>query len=540
MFQLRPYQQRVVDAIRASLNQGMISPCASVATGGGKTIILSELARSMIERGHRVCVLTHVRELIGQVERTAVAMLGRDKVGVIAAGLNRNDPMRPMQICQIQTVGRRPHVIGPVRVCIIDENQQVNHEGGQYLKVIEALRVMTPDMRLIGLSATPFRTTTGLIYGPGRMFQECVERVGMRELIDAGYLTPIVGKTGDKDFKVEGVHMRGGDFVPSELEDYMTDEGKIRRATADFLARTADRQRVLVFTCGLKHNKMLLDEIKKVEYRAESVDGTMPDGQRDAILKRFRDGVTKYLFNCAILTTGYDDPGIDGIVMLRPTRSPGLLLQCAGRGLRKQDGKANCLFLDYGNCLQHLGPLDTIEESITQPKKKKEKGAAPTKVCDECNTVLAASAMVCTTCGKEFPRNLKHEEKAADVDVLSGDQTADVASIRVRKHAKPDRPTTLRIDYISPIGLMLASEFLSISPEANVYARRKSMQALASWPGGIFRLVGDTLYSAYDQTGLTALAVDDIVRLAMRLPPPAKIKIRRDGKYFTVVSKQFA
>ena len=535
---LRPYQQRVVDSIIDALNGGMMSPCASVATGGGKSAILSALAAKFIAKGHNVVALTHVRELIGQLERTALRLVPADKVGVIATGLGRKDPLRQFQICQIQTVGRRPHTIGPRRVCIIDEHHLLNHEEGQYLKTIEALRVMTPDMRLIGLSATPFRSATGLVYGPGRMFDDCVARVGMRELIAEGFLTPIVGKTGDRNFKISGVHMQGGDFKPSELQDFMADEAKVGRAVADFMPQVQDRRQVLIFSSGIKHNAMIVEAVKKYDQRAESIDGEMPTGQRDAILNRFRAGVTRLLVNASLLTTGYDDTGIDAICMLRPTRSPGLLLQCAGRGLRIREGKANCLFLDYGGCLQHFGPLDTIEENITA-KVKGPPGQAPTKVCD-CGTVLSAAALICPTCGKEFPRLLKHEEISSSAAVTSDTPiTYEISRIYARRHQKKGSPMTLRLDYCDKIGLPVASEWLSISPEADAYAHAKSIKTLEKWPESPFRRVGDTLYKLGTTGQLDKLDTDGIVEHAARLKAPLRITTMRDGKYVRITKKDF-
>jgi DNA repair protein RadD len=535
---LRDYQVATVAALRDALNRGVSAPCVSVATGGGKTVIIAALAKELAAKGHHIVVLTHSRELIRQLDRTLCRFLDPSKVGVIAAGLGRKDEPRQVQICQIQSVGRNPDRIGPRRIVIVDELQSVNHEQGQYLTTIEHLRVKTPDLRLIGLSATPFRTTTGLCYGKGRMFDECVHRVGMRELIDAEWLTPIIGKTGDKDFKVEGVAMRGGDFKPDELEKFMADQSKVDRAVADMMPRMEGRRQVLVFTTGLKHNAMIVDAIKKYDSRVESIDGTMENNQRDSILNRFANGTTRFVPNCAILTTGYDDSGIDGIVMLRPTRSPGLLIQCAGRGLRKRDGKPNCLFLDYGGSLSHFGPLDQIEENITL-KKRGPPGKAPTKVCD-CGTVLHLSAIKCPDCGKEFPRQLNHAEQAADEPVLSDEpKWVEVKGLQARRHQKQGSPPCLRIDYLDGLGLPVANEWLSVHPEANLYAYQKSINALTGWPNGCFKKLGDTLYYQPATGGLTKLDFDGIVAHAAWLPPPSRVRLLKEGKYWRVTKKEF-
>lgn len=527
-----------MDAIIDGLNKGMRSVCVSMPTASGKTATLSALVQRFISKGHNACVITHVRELITQIERTAKEFVPEDQIGVIAAGLRRKDEPRKLQICQIQTVGRRPSMIGPRRIVIVDELQLINQEQGLYIKTIEALKVMDPDLRLVGLSATPWRTQSGLAYGDGRIFQDCVYRIGMRELVADGYLTPIVGKTGDKEFKVEGVAMRGGDYKPDELEHFMLDRAKVDRAVDDMIPRCAERNQVLVFAVSRKHSEMIAESIRRYDQGVMTLDGTTETGMRDRITSAFRERGFKYLCNVGVLTTGFDDPGIDAICMLRPTRSPGLLLQIAGRGLRLDPRKKDCLFLDYGGCLSYFGPLDTIEENITD-KRRGRKGAAPTKVCPDCDTVLHAAALVCTTCGKVFHRLLKHEEKATDAPAMSDTPiTWNCHGIVARPHRKPGKPMTLRIDYQDDIGIPMASEWLSIHHDSTLYAYRKSIKQLAAWPGSPFLVVGDLVYRK-DKMTTSPLTPEEIVDLAKQLPAPTKITTIRDGKYVRVTHKEF-
>jgi DNA repair protein RadD len=536
---LRPYQQEVVDAISAALNEGCMSPCVSVPTGGGKSAIISALAQRYVPKGHSVSVLTHVRELIRQLESTCQQFLPASDIGVVAAGLGRKDGIRPLQICQIQSVFRKPQLIGPRKVLIIDEAHLTNHDEGTYKKTIEWMRTQVPSMRLIGLSATPFRASTGLIYGEGRLFEKCVARIGMRRLIDEGYLTPIIGKTADKDFNGDKLHMRGGDFKPDELSDFMADTHKVRNAVRDVLAKTKDRKQVLIFSCGIKHSAMIVDELRQQGAVAESVDGEMDAAKRDRILADFRAGNIQYLTNAQILTTGYDDPGIDCIVILRPTRSPGLLLQMAGRGLRLKEGKTNCLLLDFGGCLSYFGPLDTIEENISS-KEKGPPGAAPTKVCPDCDTVLHAAALLCPTCGKKFERNLKHEEVAAEAPVMSNEpQVWGVKTMTVRRHEKPGKPPTLRLDYSGGTGFVFASEWLSIDQMSDHYAYQKAIKTLSEWPGNPWTKLGDTLYSKGADGRLAKATFDTILEQARTLRPPTTITTVREGKYLAVKKRSF-
>ena len=537
--ELRPYQEEAVKAILDSLNAGKKSVCVNMATGTGKSLTLASLAQRFTAKGHHVTAITHVRELIRQLESAALTFLPKEQVGVIAAGLGRKDPPRQFQICQIQSVGRNPDRIGPRRIVIIDELQLINQEKGQYAKVIDALRIKTPDLRIVGLSATPWRTVGGLSYGPGKMFEECVYRYDMRQGIRDGFLCPMVGKTGDKDFHIEGVATLGGDYKPDELENFMADQIKVSRAIADCVPRTKDRNQCLVFCVGRRHMAMVAETLAKAGQSVGCIDGTMGEAERDKVLASFRNRQFKWLCNVGVLTTGFDDTGIDAIIMLRPTKSPGLLLQIAGRGLRKDPRKENCVFLDYGGNLSFWGPLDSIEETITD-KKPGKKGQAPTKVCPECDTVLPASATVCTTCGKLFPRVLRHEEEASDAPVTSDTPIKmDVSSINIRPHHKAGKPMTMRIDYVSSLGIPQASEFLSISPEANMYAYRKSLKELANWKDSPFKLMGDTLYLRQADGQLRELDTQGIISAATTLTPPVSITTIRDGKYVSITKKVF-
>lgn len=348
--QLRPYQQRVVDSIRRALNAGMKTPCASVATGGGKTWILTTMAQTFTQKIKRCLTLTHVKELVGQLS-AAATHIGLDH-GVYAASLDRRDTKYMYTIAQIQSVHKRMFDLGAFDVVFVDECHLISDEdSSMYQRALDTLRTMNPDVRVVGLSATPFRMKEGLVYGPGKMFEACVEHVKMRELIETGYLTPLIGKNADRKFDASALHMRGGDFIAGELEDFMADQIKVSQAVGELVTQCSDRKRVLVFSSGNKHSRMIVDELTKLGQSSALVNGEMGITERDTIIAASRSGEVKYLVNCAVLTTGYDDPAIDCVAILRPTRSPGLLLQMAGRGLRLSPGKSSCLILDYGGCI---------------------------------------------------------------------------------------------------------------------------------------------------------------------------------------------
>jgi DNA repair protein RadD len=439
---LRPYQARVVEAIRSALNGGMMNPCATIPTGGGKTAVIMEMAHTFTTKGHRCLVLTHVAELIGQLAGTAVRC-GMNPC-VFAASLKRREYKGILVIGQIQTVYKTMHSLDAFSVVFVDESHLINPEGeGMYRTAIEALRSMNPKVRVIGLSATPFRMGSGLIYGPGQMFDDCVASVSMRELIDEGYLTPLVGKNADRAFN--------GD----------EDNEKVRTACRELVVQAADRRRWLIFGSSIAHAEMIVEELRALCISAEMISGTTPTAQRDDILARHRAGEFTALVNCAVLTTGYDDPQIDCVAILRPTRSPGLFLQMVGRGLRIHPSKASCLILDFGGCLEALGPIDTIEERVRERREAKGlAGSCPMKTCPDCSNVVFTGQKACS-CGHEWPRNLNHEVQASTAQLFSGatEHAVQRASYSVNS-AKPGKSECIRITYWDGPITQICNEFL--------------------------------------------------------------------------------
>lgn len=197
---------------------------------------------------------------------------------------------------------------------------------------------------------------------------------------------------------------------------------------------------------------------------------------RDLLLERFKSGELRFLCNVNVLTTGFDAPNVDCVVLLRPTMSPGLYYQMVGRGFRLAPGKQNCLVLDFGgNVLRH-GPVDAIQIE----KRELGGGEAPLKECPICQSMILAGYATCPHCGYTFPppEKQKHDAKATDAGILSGqgnDDRYEVHDIFYRVHKKkdggPDAPKTMRVDY--QLGLNhWQSEFICF--EHTGFARQKA------------------------------------------------------------------
>ena len=480
MIVLRPYQEAAKDAVYTHLRTRDDNPCVVLPTAAGKTPVIAAICKDAVERWHgRVAILAHVKELLEQSADKLRLVAPELPFGVYSAGLKQRNTEQPVIVAGIQSVYKRACELGPFDLVIVDEAHMVPPEGdGMYRQFLADAHVVNPNLRVIGMTATPYRMNDGLICTPDHFLNHVCYDVGIRELIADGYLSPLITKASRQVVDTSGLHRRGGEFIAGEVEGLMDDDVLVESACREIIDYTADRCSVLIFAAGVHHGQhvaRVLTEKHGVE--CGFVCGETPTADRDRLLTRFKDGDLKYLCNVNVLTTGFDAPNIDCVAMLRPTLSPGLYYQMVGRGFRLHPGKDNCLVLDFGgNVLRH-GPVDAID---VQQAGSSGDGERPAKCCPECQSVIAAGFRVCPDCGFEFPppeRN-QHDARASEAGILSGQTTdteydvLDVAwSVHQKRGADEDAPRTMRVDY--QLGLNhWQPEWVCF--EHNGYARRKA------------------------------------------------------------------
>ena len=215
---------------------------------------------------------------------------------------------------------------------------------------------------MIGFTATPYRLDSGMLHeGKGALFTDIAYEVSVRQLIDDGYLCPLVSKAAETKLDVSGVGSRGGEFIPGQLQAAV-DLPEITEAAIDEVVRLgADRRSWLAFCAGVEHATHVAEAIRARGFTAATIFGDTPKPERDRIIAAFKRGEIRALASMGVLTTGFNAPGVDLIAMLRPTKSTGLYVQMAGRGTRLAPGKADCLVLDFaGNVARH-GPIDAVK-----------------------------------------------------------------------------------------------------------------------------------------------------------------------------------
>jgi len=373
---LRPYQQEAVARTVAHF-RGSDEPAVVVLpTGSGKSLVIAELAR--LARG-RVLVLAHVRELVAQNHAKYLAYgLEAD---IFSAGLGRKESGRQVVFGSVQSVVRHlervaatDHPRGPFTLLVIDECHRVSPaEDSSYRQVIDHLRMANPRLKILGLTATPYRLGQGFIFhrhhhgmvrgDEASFFRDCVFEQPLRLMVKQGYLAEprrIDAAVERYDFSALAPASTGR-FREEELNRVVAGHRATPGIIAEVVARAADRQGVMLFAASVAHAEEILGYLPAGE--AALVAGDTPSVERERIIDAFKARELKYLVNVAVLTTGFDAPHVDMIAILRPTESVSLYQQIVGRGLRLSPGKVDCLILDYAG-----NPWDLYAPEVGSPK----------------------------------------------------------------------------------------------------------------------------------------------------------------------------
>ena len=510
---LRPYQAEAVDAVYEHLRCRDDNPCVVIPTAGGKTPIMATICRDAVSKWNgRVLILAHVKELIEQAVDKLHTMAPDlwYRIGCYSAGLKSRDTQHDIIVAGIQSVYRKAAELDRFDLVLIDEAHMLPPNGeGMYQQFIKEARIVNPNVRLIGLTATPYRMTSGTICGTDNLLNHVCYEVGVRELIAQGYLCPLKTKAGRRKADTSGLHVRAGEFIAGEVEALMDDDALVHSACREIVEQTKDRHSVLIFAASVQHAQHVQRVLSEMGHECGFVCGDSSGIFRDDILRRFKEGDLKYLVNVNVLTTGFDAPNIDCVALLRPTNSPGLYYQMLGRGFRLHPDKTNCLVLDFGGNILRHGPVDALQ--IKDKADRKGNNEAPAKECPNCHALIHASYSVCPDCGHEFPppERDKHDGSASTAGVLSGEVTEtdyDVGevyySIHTKRGAPPEHPKTLRVDYRCGFN-EYHSEWICVAHPKGSYAWQK---AHTWWQARSNEPMPDTVEQAVELAEAGALA----------------------------------
>ena len=247
--QLRLYQKNAVDAVYNHLRQKDNNPCVVIPTGGGKTPVLATIIRDAIKLWNgRVLVLTHVKELLLQAEDKLRIIAGDIEIGIYSAGLNRREPHKQCVLAGIQSAYKIANTLGHFDLVIVDEAHLIPPDGnGMYQQLLGDLKKINPLLRVIGLTATPYRTTSGMICTEENILNEICYEISVRSLIESHFLSPLRTQVAENEVETDGLKVKNGEFDAEAAEAAMREGDNVKNACDEILSKTKDRNSVLIF-----------------------------------------------------------------------------------------------------------------------------------------------------------------------------------------------------------------------------------------------------------------------------------------------------
>lgn len=375
------------------------STLATLATGLGKTVLISKTANDWT-RGNVLC-LAHRIELVDQMADTLAGELGYRPA--VEQGLRGMDPecmfaAGHIVVGSIQSMitenRRKKFRKHPFGLIVIDEAHRATSPS--YVKLVDGYRELYPDLRLLGVTATPNRTDGTAL---GLVFESVAFEMGITDGIDQGWLVDIHQKFAvveDLDLsKIPLTKNEFGelDFKQTDLQDLLSQEGPLHAMSRPVLDSTQNGEQAIIFAASVSHAHLWAAVLN--HYRpgcAAAIDGTMLKGEgqpRTEIVKRYKRGELQFLLNFNIATEGFDAPNTAFVIMGRPTKSVLVYTQMLGRCTR---------------------PLPGTVDGVDSPEGRKD--------------AIAASAKPWATV-LDFVGNSKHQVITA-TDVLGGNFDVDV------------------------------------------------------------------------------------------------------------------
>ena len=540
-YELRPYQKDALDSILKDVRESQ-SVLLQAGCGAGKTIITAALIKHCMERYKmRIGFLAHREQLIRQTKDKLLKVWpeGEQAIGVACSSVSQKVELeRPVIIGSPQTMARRLNDMPPLNLLIVDECHRLppKNKESQYRSLIDNIMSVYPQLRLVGVTATPYRLGHGYIYGDKckegeeNWFDELTYKISIKELVDEGFLVPYRAFVADEP-DLSGVKKTGGEFCLGDLGNKMSETLQLESAVKAVNDYASDRQHIVVFAVTIAHAEALSEAFRAAGYSSVTVHSKQPHDERMANLEAFDKGAVRVVCNVGVLTEGWDSTGVDCMVMCRPTMSPALYVQMIGRGLRLHEGKKDCLLLDLSNNWErHDDPNNPI---VTWGRG--EQPAKTQKKCPNCNAIIPINKPVCPECGYEFKTDVK-PKKYNDTRMTLGEvntvfttlspygpQTASVCSSLFEDFTSKRGNRMLRlIMYCLPEGATIPKtvyDYWDLEGQGSAYGRTKARD---KW----------RTLSVNDEPPPETIdeAMDRIDEL--RVPPTVLLELQ--GKYFNV------
>ncbi len=378
-FSLRPYQSNIIEDTTAAEGSVLIE----APTGSGKSVMANEIAKNEIDKGGKVLIVAPKIILLEQLQDAFQELDPQ-----IIHGAKDYNKEHSVFISTIQTAHNRDLGFEPTMI-LIDEV----HFGFSG-KMIKAL-LKDFKGQLVGLSATPYDERGELLQG----FDLHIDKYNLRYMLENNYL---IHPKCYAPLKVDlsNVSMVGGDYNQADLDSEFNNFDSILHIVESTKERIRERGASLVFCINISHSEAMAKAYSDAGIPTKAIHSKLSKKEQNAILKEYKDGTLKMLANPMMLTTGFDHPITDTIVLARATKSQNLYRQMVGRALRLSPGKEDAVILDCSNVITNLGlPTDDI-------KKRDSSFVKNVRICSECKSEKLykkvknnRAYMLCADCG---------------------------------------------------------------------------------------------------------------------------------------------
>lgn len=478
MYELRYYQKEARDSVFNYFhNHPTGDPVVKMPTGTGKSLVIADLIKVTLKNwpDQRIMMLTHVSNLIVQNMEKLISLWPNCPLGVYSAGLKRRERMTSVVLGGVQSVARKldkdAGAFGRINLMLIDECHLLSpKDTTQYQKVITKLKTINPHLRVIGFTATAYRSKVGSITDGGGLFDgtayDLCSMENFNRLIDEGYISPLIPKRPNFTIDVSEIRIVRGEYDSKQVDEVVDTQQNTYKAVEEIVRCGYDRKAWLIFASSIEHANHIVGMFESFGISAAACHSKLSDTENRKIIEDFKKGHLRAVVNMNKLTTGFDFPGIDLIGMLRPTQSTVLWVQMLGRGTRPALGKENCLVLDFVGNIERLGPInDPMIPEKPKKGKKATPGEAPIKICENCGMYNHASVRRCFSCDTEFPVREKIQKEASSLELIRTANTSftlpfevpevkefDVTHINYHRHTKRGNslsPASLRVTYFA-------------------------------------------------------------------------------------------
>ena len=422
----RPYQRTALDAIWLAL-QHERAVLLEAACSAGKTLMFSKIIQRLLEENpsFRALILLDRNILVTQSQDKLITVAPEFQLdtGIVCASVdNHKDHSKRVTIASKQSLINQLDTFEPVQLCIVDETHlmAMPKEGvepdDQYGKILQRLWAYNPRMRVLGVTATPYRLGDGYIYGErhkGNLrpyFKELHHKITTGELEELGFLAPLKGVTAvPDDFSLNDVGLVGGEYNLGRLSDLMERQVHIQSAVKAWKEHATDRKKTLAFCVTIRHAETLAAAFNDEGIEAVAIHSDLDPMENYTRMQALEKGEAKVFCSVAKLTTGMDVPDIDCILMCRATKSTALYKQKIGRGQRIAPGKTDCLVIDMvGNNDEHGTNLDKLKVRWSSGNGEIQANST-IKECPQCEAELHIAVRICPDCEFEFPRPTETE-----------------------------------------------------------------------------------------------------------------------------------